>query len=622
MSSGWRRVRDYFGRNRLVYAAGIALVASASLLAVWIPRLLGDVADRLQRGDLTASSVAACAGAIAGIGTLRVVCGWTGRIMIHGQGRVLAYELRRDLLRKWATLSRDYYHRHGIGDLLSHALSDVEVIREMVTMGVNVSVAGLSTVAAVAYAMGAHGDWRLMLAAVAPLLAIPVVVHQLGPRIRAGSQRTQEALGRMAQSVEEAIGGIRAVKALGGERVVMGRFERRVHEIVAERIALVRLSSLFAAVVPLMANLGFVVVLGFGGLLAAKGAIGLGSFVASTLYVALLRHPLEQLGQVLNVVQRGAASLDRISALLAAVPDVRDGAGMLLDRPIGGALRVESLTFRYPSAARPALEDVSFEVGPGQSLGIVGATGSGKTTLANVLLRLYDPPPGTVFVDGEDVLRYPLARLREGVAYVPQDGFLFSATLLENIGFSDDVVDRARAMRCARISAVHDDIAGLPEGFDTEIGERGVRLSGGQKQRVAIARAEYRDAPIRILDDSLSAVDAVTERRILDGFRRRGGAADAGAGKTAIIISHRLSAVRHADTILVLDAGRVVERGSHRELMGAGGAYARLWQRQAGLSEADALARPEVARPGQAVVEPVLVAGLASPDGELPEEVA
>jgi ATP-binding cassette subfamily B protein len=597
----------------------VALVAASGLLQVWIPRQLGEVADRLQRGHLTAASTSSFAAALLAIAVVRIATGWTGRVMIHRAGRVFAYELRRDLLRKWGTLSPDYYHRHGIGDLLSHALSDVEVIRDMVTMGVNVSVAGLSMLAAVVLLMAVHGDWRLTLAGVAPLLLIPGLVHLLGPRIRARSQSAQEALGRMAETVEEVVGGVRAVKAFGTERVMLERLEGKVDAIVAERTALAQLSSLFGALVPLLANVGFVVVLGFGGVLASRGAISLGCFVAFTLYVAILRHPLEQLGQVLNLMQRGAASLDRIAAQLRVVPAVRDASGELLDRPIRGALRVERLTFRYPGTTRTVLDDVSFTVCPGQTLGIVGPTGSGKTTLANLLLRLYDPPGGAVFVDGADILRYPLARLRKGVAYVPQDGFLFSTTLLENIGFSDETPDRERAVRCARITAVHDDIQRFPKGFDTEIGQRGVRLSGGQRQRVALARAAYKDAPLQILDDSLSAVDTITERRILDGLREDGGARERGrSARTAIVISHRLSAVQHAEVILVLQEGRVVQRGSHATLLSSGGAYAQLWRRQAGLDESlgAALNQPDAPR-SLSGIAPGLVEDLVSQDPEL-----
>ena len=616
--SGWHIVRSYIARNWYVYLTGVSLTAASSLLAVRIPRLLGRFADTLQHGSLTRPGTAEIAGLIIAIGVARVTLAWTGRMLVHGKGRILTYDLRRDLLQKWGTLSASYYQRHSIGDLLSHALSDVDVVRELVSMGINVSSTGLSMLVCVLYMMTVHGDWRLTLASLAPLVIIPVLVRILGPRIRQQSQRTQEALGGMAQTVEETIGGIRAVKALGTEPVVIERFTGRVDAIVREKMKFVRLSSLFGALVPLMANMGFIIVFAYGGSLTIGGSISLGDFVAFTLYVAMLRSPLEHLGQVLGVIQRASASLSRLSDLLHVVPDVRDREGLLLDRPLKGELRVAGLTFTYPGAEQPALQEISFSVGPGRSLGIIGPMGSGKTTLADLMLRLYDPPDGTVFIDGEDIFRYPLARLRQGMAYVPQNGFLFSATVLENIAYAADEPDREKAIRAARASAVHDNISRFPEGFDTEVGERGVRLSGGQKQRLSIARMIYKDAPIRIMDDSLSAVDTRSERRILANLASLGG----GESRTTIIISHRLSAVQHCDEILVLDKGRIAERGDHLQLLRVGGAYARLWQLQSGLSEEETLSRSVFHQQGRQDEQPAYADALLSLERDQEEEVA
>lgn len=512
------------------------------------------------------------------IGIIRVFAGWFGRILVHRHGRILTYKLRQELFQKWGTLSPAYYHRQSIGDLLSHALSDVEVVRELVTMGINVSIGGLSMLAAALYMMVIYMDWRLALAGLGPLVAIPVIIRYLGPKIRNQFLRSQAALSSMAQTVEEAISGIRAVKAFGNEQVSISRFEQKIDTIVQEKIKFVRLSSLFGSLIPLMAALGFIIVMGYGGFLTIKKVISLGDFIAFTLYLAMLRMPLEQLGRVLNIIQGASASLNRLSELLGVVPAVTDRQEPLLNRKVWGELKVEKLTFRYPGAERDVLTDISFTVRPGKTLGIIGSMGSGKTTLADLLLRLYDPPQGMVFIDGEDILRYPLARLRQSIAYVPQDGFLFSSTLFENIGFSDEKPDRERVEHSAKISEVYDNIKRFPEGFETEIGERGVRLSGGQKQRVAIARMIYKDAPVYILDDSLSAVDTKTERIILKNLRGI-------RSKTTIVISHRLSAVRYADEILVLEEGRIIERGNHSELIKLAGLYFRLWCMQSGLRE-------------------------------------
>jgi ATP-binding cassette, subfamily B, multidrug efflux pump len=622
--SGWRIVGSYIRQHWFVYLAGVTMVASGSLFMALIPRLLGLFTDRLRQGNLTRSEIAGFAGVLILISVVRVATGWAGRITVHRKGRILTYHLRRKLFEKWGTLSPGYYQRHSVGDLLSHALSDVEVVRELTSMGINVSVSGLAMLVTTLYLMAVHVDWRLSLAGLGPLLGIPLLVKWLGPRIRQQSHRSQEALGAMAQTVEEVIGGIRAVKAFGTEAVVIGRFERRVDGIFTEKMRFVRLSSLFGALIPLMVNLGFIAVLGYGGFLVIAKEITLGDFVAFTLYVAMLRQPLEQLGNVLNVVQRSSASLNRIAALLRVVPDVRDRDGLLLDEPLRGEIRVEGLSFRYPGTERHVLTDISFSVQPGRTLGIIGEMGSGKSTLADLLLRLYDPPEGTVFLDGRDIFRYQLARLREGIAYVPQDGFLFSTTILDNIGFSDEYPDRERAERCARITAIHDTISGFPEGFATEVGDRGVRLSGGQKQRIAIARMIYKDAPIQVLDDSLSAVDTTTERLILRNLRDLappcGG--EAGAGKkTTIIISHRLSAVQHADEILVLKEGRIAERGNHHLLMALGGIYAGQWLMQSGEVE-EAQSSPAGAELGPAGGDDELAGRLESLETGLAEDAA
>ncbi|NTW52532.1 MAG: ABC transporter ATP-binding protein [Chlorobiaceae bacterium] len=580
--SGISLVSAYIKQNKASYFLGMGLVATGSFFAAQIPRLLGRVTDSLRNGSPGLAEMAGYAGLIVLIGGVRVVAGWSGRVLVHHKGRVLTYRLRKELFEKWGTLSPSYYHRNNVGDMISHALSDVEVVRELVSQGFNQGISATALFLGALLLMVLNVDWRLTLAGMGPLLVIPLLVKWLGPAIRLQSQRAQEAIGDMAQTTEEVVEGIRAIKAFGTEKVFIDRFEKRVDAIAEEKMRFAHLSALFTALVPLMVNLGFILVLGYGGILVTSRVISLGDFVAFTLYVVLLRLPLEQLGNVVNIVQRAVPSLNRIDELFHIVPDILDKKDVL-DRPIQGAIEVRGLTFRYPGSDRSVLEDISFSVKPGQTLGIIGSVGSGKSSLADLLLRLYDPPSGTVFFDGQDILTYPLRRLREGIAYVPQDGFLFSSTVLENIGFSDEFPDRERAESCARVAAVHDNIGRFSEGYDTEIGERGIRLSGGQKQRLAIARMIYKDAPIQIMDDSLSAVDAATEWRILENLDRLS-TSETGKqeGKVTIIISHRLSAVRHADEILVFEEGRIVERGTHASLLSIDGIYAAQWFIQTG----------------------------------------
>jgi ATP-binding cassette subfamily B protein len=579
--SGWYLILDYFREHPFVYLFSTASIAGSSVLAVFIPRIVGSFADTFKNGLLTPSGAYHFGLLILITGIGRVSLGCIGRIISAQHGRIITYKIRNQLFKKWETLTPAYYHGSSIGDLLSHALSDVDVIRQVSSMGINITINGLFMLGAALYMMMAHMHWQLGAAGLAPLLLIPLLVRYFGPRIRTQSAAFQAALGGMSQTVEESLNGIRTVKVFGNEEVIINKFDTKVDTIVNEKMKFVRLSSIFGALVPFMASSGFIIVLAWGSNLTARGIITLGDFIAFLLYLTLLRQPLEQLGNMLNIIQRASASLSRIASLLAVEPAVKDHTSDLSTATFNGKLEIKNLTFRYPGTENDVLRNISFSLNPGGSLGIIGPIGCGKTSLAHLLLRLYEPPKGTIFFDGTDIHNINLGHLRKSIAYVPQNGFLFSAPILDNISFSDESADRNRVVKAACITAVDSDISGFPEGYDTEIGERGVRLSGGQKQRVAIARMVYKDSQIRILDDSLSAVDTKAERRILNNLF---GESSSGGNNNAstIIISHRLSAVMNCDEIIVLENGSVLERGSHAQLLNTGDSYSRLWNLQSG----------------------------------------
>lgn len=580
--SGWGILWRYVADNREVYSIAFVAIALSSTLAALIPRLIGRLADLFASRSLDPSQAQWIGTLVFLVGSVRVVSGWLGRHLTAQHGRILVGKIRQELFEKWQSLPPGYHHRHSTGELLSHALSDVDVVRQAAAMGINTAVNGVFMVGAASWFMFVQMDARLALVGLLPLFAIPVLIHLFGPPIKDASARFQASLGGMSQAVEEVVGGIRTVKAFGNESIELRRFHSHLDELVDRKLRYVKVAAVFGALVPLASSIGFVGTLWYGGFLVIRQELGLGDLVGFLLYLTLLKQPLEQLGNLLNIVQRASVSLSRLKALL----DADAGAGQQgidVDRgmSIEGSIEVRDLTFAYDGAGGPVLRNLSFKVERGGVLGIVGAVGSGKTTLAHLFLRLYEPPPGTVFVDGVDVRDIALSDLRSAISYVPQTGFLFSCSIETNIGFSadDGTPDPVRVARSAKLAGIAEEIERFPDGYSTEIGERGVRLSGGQKQRLAIARMAHKEARIRILDDSLSAVDTRTERAILENFSREG------RKPTSVVVSHRLSAVRDADEILVLDGGRVAERGTHEQLLSRNGVYARLWALQAG--EAD-----------------------------------
>jgi ATP-binding cassette subfamily B protein len=397
-----------------------------------------------------------------------------------------------------------------------------------------------------------------------------------GPIVKSRSRKVQESLAAMTKSAEEQFGGIRVTKKFAVEKIMRSRFAKAVDDIVDNQLRLVRMSSIFQAILPFFGALSLIVAIIFGGYLTIRGRITLGDFVALTLYMRMVVNPLAQIGNVINTMQRAKASLERINQLMSIRPDIREveQAKPLAPKPMD--IHIRNLSFAYPDTTVESLHDVNLTIEAGKTVGIVGKTGSGKTTLVKLLLRTYDPPEGTIWIGGMDIRGVQLDSLRNQIAYVPQDGFLFSTSIRDNIAFHNRQSSMGSIETAAQQAKVYDNIMEFPERFETRLGERGVTLSGGQRQRTSLARGFIKDSPILILDDSVSAVDAVTETEIIGNLRH--GRKD----KTTIIIAHRISALMHADTIVVLDEGQIVERGTHKQLLAGGGIYASLFAIQEG----------------------------------------
>lgn len=571
---GLHRLRSYVGHHRAAYAVWTLTTLGYVAAFVAVPILIGHAVAAAEAKLPDAEVARRCLWIVVAT-LLRGGLRYYSRTLVFNLARDIEYELRNDLFAHLQRMSQSFYLEWRTGDLMSRCVNDLGSVRLLLGPGLLNLLQTPILYLSVFGAMLAL-DVRLALLVLLPYPAFLWIARGFGRAMHRTNLRLQEGLADLSNTLQETISGIAVVKAYAMERASQERFEVVNRDLYRRQLDVVRVLAGLGPVLSLLPAVAMWVVLLVGGHEVTGGGMTLADFFTFSMYVYELTFPTFLMGWVVALVQRGAASMQRLDEVLCVEPAIADRADRVALERLRGEIEFRRLDFSYPGARRePALHDVSLHVPAGTTLGIVGPVGSGKSTLASLIPRLYEIPDGRVFLDGVDVNRIPLATLRASIAMVPQDSFLFSMTLAENIAYGLPSPDPDRIAAAAERAQLAKDVADLPRGYDTLVGERGVMLSGGQRQRTALARALALRPSILILDDALSSVDAQTEAEIQRGLD------EVFEGRTVVLISHRISTVRGADQIIVLDGGRIVERGRHEDLVGAGGLYARLARQQA-----------------------------------------
>lgn len=573
-------VKKFLKKYGWLYIPGIIFLAINSRIQTLAPLALGNAIDLLEQMTPEKALIWRQAGIILLIAVGVFVTRFIWRMMIIRNARSMECFLREELFVKLQNMPISFFSKRRSGDLLAYAINDVGAVRmtfgPVLAQGLNGIITGSLSI----WAMVKEVDGRLTLLALIPIPIAVISIIVIGNLVQKRFRRVQELFSQLSGLVNESIMGVRVIKTFAREKEWKEEFEHTSDDMQNANIKLTDTSALLNPITVITFGLSYAISLIYGGYLVMQGTLALGDLVAFLGYLLLIQNPVVALGRIVNMLHRGLASYKRLNEIFT-MDGVPESEMAEYHEMIYGGIEAKDLSFTYPGASQPALSHVNFKLAAGGTLGIAGKTGSGKSTLVGLLLKFFEAPKGTLFLDGQDICDIPAKAVRDATGYVPQDGFLFSTSIENDIAFYTPNTSLAQVKEAAKLANIDDDIEAFPKGYETEVGERGTRLSGGQKQRISLARALVRNPNLLILDDTLSAVDNITEKTIVGNLN--GVLKD----KTSIIISHRLSALRGADLILFMEDGKVIEAGTHEELMNLGGVYAETYEKQSKQQEAE-----------------------------------
>ncbi|MBE9911387.1 MULTISPECIES: ABC transporter ATP-binding protein [Enterococcus] len=569
----FRKLGWFFKQEKRHYLIGVFSLFAVAIVQLIPPKVIGIIIDEIADQNISMQIIALWIGVLIIAAFLQYLFRYIWRMNIWGSAARLEKELRQRLFAHFTRMDSLFYQKYRTGDLMAHATNDLNAIQNVAGAGILTFADSVITGGTTIIAMVLFVDWRLTLIALIPLPLLAVTSRILGSKLHDAFRDSQEAFSSINDKTQESITGIKVIKTFGQEKQDLEDFQEKIDDAIEKNKRVNFLDALFDPFITLIIGLSYVATIILGGRYVLDGTISIGQMVSFISYIGMLVWPMFAIGRLFNVLERGNASYDRVNELLHEKTHIVEKVGAEMT-PAKGELNVAITQFTYPDDEQPALEHIKFAINEGDTLGIVGKTGAGKTTIIKLLMREYDHYQGEIKFGGRTIRDYSLDALLRSIGYVPQDHFLFSMTILDNIRFSNPQKSPEEVEEAAELAYINTEIKELPEGYQTMVGERGVSLSGGQKQRLSIARALIQSPELLILDDALSAVDAKTEEAILRNLKAER------KNKTTIIAAHRLSSVMHANEIIVIDHGRIIERGTHQELLALGGWYEQMWQKQ------------------------------------------
>lgn len=565
---GW-----FFKKEKVAYITGVLGLIVVAILSALVPLIISRMIDSMNQGTLQMNDLWLWIGMLIGIAVLQYGLRYVWRMAIHGTATRLEFILRQRLYNHFMAMDEIFFQKYRTGDLMAHATNDLNAIRMVASAGILTFVDSISQGLITLIMMFFVVDWRLALASVIPLPLLTIMFNYNGKKVHYHFKRAQAAFSSLNDKVQESVTGMKVIKTFGEETLDTKDFDQLVDEVIDTNQSVYFYDALFRPTIQIVMSLCTIIAVVYGGALVMRGEITVGLLVAFLSYILRMTWPMIAIGRLFNILERGSASYSRIQSLLEETSHIQESEHPVV-QSIDGPLDFNIDSFTYPNESTPQLFDVSFHLKEGQTLGVVGATGAGKTTIFKLLLREFDHYKGKICYNGVDIKNYQLDSLLSQIGYVPQDNFLFSTTVRDNIRFGRMDATQEKVEQVAQLTAVHEDILSFSKGYDTRVGERGVSLSGGQQQRISMARAMIMNPELLILDDSLSAVDAKTETAILGHLKKYR------QNKTTIIAAHRMSSVMHADEIIVIDRGTIIERGTHQSLYDQNGWYRKMYDKQ------------------------------------------